>query len=87
MFQDDSAPVFYREVNNNNKVICSEPLYKYLDARTHKNARLKVLEIGAGTGASTNFILDALKANDKEAATVLNCSRYDYTDISPAFFG
>lgn len=85
MFQDDLVPEFYREINN--KVICYEPLYKYLDATSHKNPGHKILEIGAGTGASTDFILDALKAHDNEAATGLNCSRYDYTDISPAFFG
>lgn len=85
MFQDDSVPEFYREVNN--KVICYEPLYKYLDAISHKNPGLNILEIGAGTGSTTNFILGALETRDKGAATSLRCSRYDYTDISPAFFG
>lgn len=85
MFADDSVPEFYREVNS--KVICWEPLYRYLDTMSHKNPGLKILEIGAGTGASTDFILDALKGHDNGAATVRNCSQYDYTDISPAFFG
>lgn len=85
MFEDDLVPEFYREVND--KVICYEPLFKYLDAMSHKNPGLKILEIGAGTGASTNFILDTLKGHEKDAATILKCSRYHYTDISPAFFG
>ena len=84
MFQDDSVPEFYREVNS--KVVCYEPLYRYLDAMSHKNPGLTILEIGAGTGASTDYILDALKSHDKGAASIRNCSQYDYTDISPAFF-
>ena len=84
MFEDDSVPEFYREVNS--KVICYEPLYRYLDTMSHKNPGLKILEIGAGTGSSTDFILDALKPHDKEATSIRNCSQYDYTDISPAFF-
>ncbi|MCJ1389859.1 hypothetical protein MMC18_002716 [Xylographa bjoerkii] len=84
MFEDDSVPEFYREVNS--KVICYEPLYRYLDTMTHKNPGLKILEIGAGTGSSTDFILDALKDHDEETASIRNCSQYDYTDISPAFF-
>ena len=84
MFEDDSVPKFYREVNL--KVVCYEPLYRYLDTMSHKNPGLKILEIGAGTGSSTDFILDGLKGYDKEATSILNCSRYDYTDLSPAFF-
>ena len=86
MFENDAVPEFYREVNNN--VICYEPLLKHLDAMSHKNPGLRILEIGAGTGASTDIILDALNHHDKgSSGRVQICSRYDYTDISPAFFG
>ncbi|MCJ1386254.1 hypothetical protein MMC17_009380 [Xylographa soralifera] len=84
MFEDDSVPEFYRDVNS--KVICYEPLYKYLDTMSHKNPGLKILEIGSGTGSSTDFILNALKDHDEDAASIRRCSQYDYTDISPAFF-
>ncbi|KAL8902861.1 MAG: hypothetical protein Q9207_004326 [Kuettlingeria erythrocarpa] len=85
MFEDDSIPEFYREVNE--KVICYEPLERYLDLVSHKNPGLKVLEIGAGTGATTDFILAALgAAYDDGDGSTLRCMQYDYTDISPAFF-
>ncbi|KAL9074826.1 MAG: hypothetical protein Q9161_001964 [Pseudevernia consocians] len=84
MFQGDLIPEFYREVNQ--KVICYEPLNRYLDILSHNNPSLKVLEIGAGTGATTDFILDALSTSRDEKSKRLNCTNYDYTDISPAFF-
>ncbi|KAL8658296.1 MAG: hypothetical protein Q9226_001112 [Calogaya cf. arnoldii] len=85
MFEDDSIPEFYREVNRN--VICYEPLERYLGLITHKSPGLKVLEIGAGTGATTDFILGALgAANHDGDGSTLHCTQYDYTDISPAFF-
>lgn len=86
MFEDDSIPEFYREVNMN--VICYEPLERYLELVSHKNPGLKILEVGAGTGATTDFILNALNASPEEVeGGTLRCTLYDYTDISPAFFG
>lgn len=84
MFQDESIPEFYREVNR--QVICFEPLIRYLDLMCHKNPKLRILEIGAGTGATTDYILEALGACDQWSRGTLKCSRYVYTDISPAFF-
>lgn len=85
MFEDDLILDFYREVNKN--VICYEPLEQYLGLVSHKNPGLKVLEIGAGTGATTDFILNALgAANEDSDGSTLHCTQYDYTDISPAFF-
>ncbi|KAL8846747.1 MAG: hypothetical protein Q9221_008190 [Calogaya cf. arnoldii] len=85
MFEDGSIPEFYREINQN--VICYEPLERYLGLISHKNPGLKVLEIGAGTGATTDLILGALgAANHDGDGSTLHCTQYDYTDISPAFF-
>ena len=84
MFEGDSIPEFYREVNR--KVICYEPFNRYLDLMTHSKPGLRVLEIGAGTGATTDFILDALSTRGGRKTKTLSCSQYDYTDISPAFF-
>lgn len=84
MFQDDSIPEFYREVNRH--VICFEPLNRYLDLMCHKNSGPKILEIGAGTGATTDYILEALGAREQWSSGTLSCSQYVYTDISPAFF-
>lgn len=85
MFQEDFVSKFYRDINEN--VICYEPFYKYVELIKHKNSDLKILEIGAGTGATTDYILRALRAEDDGAGGASSCSRYDYTDISPAFFG
>ena len=84
MFEDESIPEFYREVNE--KVICYEPLQRYLDIVSHKNPALKILEVGAGTGSTTDFILNALNVYHEGGGNTLGCTRYDYTDISPAFF-
>ena len=81
MFHGNSVPEFYAEVNR--QVICWEPIYKYIDLMCHKNPGLKILEIGAGTGATTDLILNALGT---DGVATLKCAQYDYTDISPAFF-
>ena len=84
MFEDDAVPEFYREVNR--EVVCYEPLKKYLKLLCHKNPGFKMLEIGAGTGSTTDYILNALSSHPQSATGPLQCSQYDYTDISPAFF-
>ncbi|CRG87956.1 Lovastatin nonaketide synthase [Talaromyces islandicus] len=49
----------------------------------HTNPRLRVLEIGAGTGGTTSKVLDALTTSYGERLY----SSYTYTDISAGFFG
>jgi hypothetical protein len=83
MFQDNAVPEFYNEITC--QVLCYEPLDKYLGTLYHDNPGLKVIEIGAGTGAATEFFLNALSSTGSEEYAVLNCAHYDYTDISPAF--
>ncbi|KAF2729917.1 ketoacyl-synt-domain-containing protein [Polyplosphaeria fusca] len=46
----------------------------------HKNPQAKILEVGAGSGAATHHILNALGAESPLAAS------YDYTDVSEDFF-
>lgn len=84
MFQDGWVPEFYREINKN--VVCYEPFNEYIDLMSHKNPGLKVLEVGAGTGATTDFMLDALSSHEEGGVRTLDCAHYDYTDLSPAFF-
>lgn len=85
MFQEDSIPNYYREVNDD--VFCFQPFARYLDAISHKNPALRVLEIGAGVGAVTGDVLGVLASSDEEQQlTTPRFERYDYTDISPAFF-
>ncbi|RFU80508.1 polyketide synthase [Trichoderma arundinaceum] len=52
-----------------------------IGAIAHTNPRLRVLEIGAGTGGTTVKILDALKSSYGERMY----SSYTYTDISAGF--
>jgi len=39
---------------------------------------MRILEIGAGTGSATEYMIDTLGTRSQE---------YLYTDISPSFFG
>ena len=60
----------------------------YIDLMAHKNPNLKILEIGAGTGAATSPILQSLwsRSDTKEESTVPRFKQYDFTDLSPNFF-
>ncbi|KAL3480474.1 putative polyketide synthase [Aspergillus californicus] len=55
----------------------------FLPALGHSNPRLRVLEIGAGTGGATSAVLRSLRT--PEGARLY--SRYVFTDISPGFTG
>ncbi|KAK4242263.1 hypothetical protein C8A03DRAFT_40391 [Achaetomium macrosporum] len=61
----------------------------YLDLLAHKDANLRVLEVGAGTGGATAWILDVLSkhgsAEEGEEGTP-RLGEYVYTDISAGFF-
>ncbi|KAL7940024.1 polyketide synthase [Trichoderma barbatum] len=48
----------------------------------HTNPRLRVLEVGAGTGGTTSKVLDALTTSTGQRLY----SSYTYTDISAGFF-
>jgi len=54
----------------------------FLGLLSHKKPNLKVLEIGAGTGATTALILDSLMSASGERTF----QSYTYTDISAGFF-
>ncbi|OJJ75778.1 hypothetical protein ASPBRDRAFT_38078 [Aspergillus brasiliensis CBS 101740] len=60
----------------------AHPASRYLELLSFKNPRLRVLEVGAGTGGQTLRALQTLCPRDAPA----RCARYDYTDISPGFF-
>ncbi|KFY90930.1 hypothetical protein V500_04889, partial [Pseudogymnoascus sp. VKM F-4518 (FW-2643)] len=57
-------------------------LDEFLSLCAHAQPTLKVLEIGAGTGGTTEGILKALISKDG----VRTYSQYTFTDISPGFF-
>ncbi|KAF7128246.1 hypothetical protein CNMCM5793_002788 [Aspergillus hiratsukae] len=59
---------------------------RYLDALAHKNPHMKILEVGAGSGAMTQFCLQILSTNSENDATVPRYGQWDFTDISGSFF-
>lgn len=57
----------------------------YIDHIAHKNSDITVLEVGAGTGGATVPMLEAL-CRHGEGEGAPRFERYDFTDLSPAFF-
>jgi SAM-dependent methyltransferase len=68
-------------------VPCLKPFARYLDALTHKNPSLKILEVGAGTGGMTVQIMKILAVHGENELDIPRYAQYDYTDISRSFFG
>ncbi|KAF2464560.1 reducing type I polyketide synthase [Lindgomyces ingoldianus] len=81
LFDSDLGSKYYEACNR--EVLCNEPLIQTLQLVSHKNPQLKILEIGAGTGAATTTVLEALTSENGES----RFASYDYTDVSPVFFG
>ena len=60
----------------------------YFELLSHKNPNMKMIEIGAGTGSSTKFIMDAIAPRNirDQRPSLPSFESYYYTDISPGFF-
>ncbi|KAF7182343.1 hypothetical protein CNMCM7691_001823 [Aspergillus felis] len=56
-----------------------------VDLLAHQNPSLRVLEIGAGTGGATMPILEKLAGSS--GSDMPRFVSYDFTDVSPGFFG
>lgn len=82
LFQGDLVSQFYQEMNNK---ISFHALSQYLTLLTHQNPSMNMLEIGAGTGATTRIILDKLHPPGNQDNNV-HFKSYEFTDISPSFF-
>ncbi|KAF1952403.1 hypothetical protein CC80DRAFT_572627 [Byssothecium circinans] len=65
---------------------CSQKMGIYVQLLAHQNPHLKVLEVGAGTGSSTDQILSFLSQDVNTGHSYPRFSEYAYTDISTAFF-
>lgn len=74
--------LLHRLYSDDSSMRCCAHLIEYVKLATFKNPQMKVLEIGAGTGGTTLPVLRALTT-----AGSLPIKHYDYTDISPGFFG
>ncbi|KAH9904493.1 hypothetical protein F4778DRAFT_790038 [Xylariomycetidae sp. FL2044] len=60
-------------------------LAAYVDLLAHKKSDMNIIEVGAGTGSTTSIVLDTLYRQGKHSGSA-RFTRYDFTDISPAFF-
>lgn len=83
LFKGDLARDFYQELNNSTN--CLHAFGRYLDALAHENPKMRILEIGAGTGSMTSSVLNVL-ADNGDAEATSRFDRYDFTDISQSFF-
>ena len=84
LFKDDLMKSYYQQVNARAPGV--RRFEKYLDLLAHKNPGMKFLEIGAGTGATTEIVLNALASvNEQGIPSSTRYSQYDFTDISSSF--
>ena len=80
MFDDDTMENFYSAQLENTAVL---KLLSYFQHLAHKNPDLNILEVGAGTGATTKRIIDVLT---HEKSNNAGFAKYTFTDISTSFF-
>ncbi|KAL7629617.1 hypothetical protein AAE478_001139 [Parahypoxylon ruwenzoriense] len=66
--------------------LTSRRIAAYMDLLAHKDSDIRILEVGAGTGSTTSFVLDALSQQGSRTGSSPRFSQYDFTDISPSFF-
>lgn len=74
-----SSREYYQSVMTGSPNVPS--LTKYLDLLGHKDPGMRILEVGASTGGSTEVVTRALTQEGRP-----RWAQYDYTDASPSFF-
>ncbi|KAF1974061.1 hypothetical protein BU23DRAFT_532398 [Bimuria novae-zelandiae CBS 107.79] len=79
LFTNPLAETFYADLMRS--VSVDAKIRKFLEAFSFKNPSLKILEVGAGTGSMTSYVLAPLLSNGSPLF-----SRYDFTDVSTGFF-
>ena len=84
LFRDSLLEDYYHRAHGSAHLY--EKLDRYIDALAHKNPNMEVLEIGAGTGGTTKWILGSLRRHGHVEPESLRLTRYNFTDISPGFF-
>jgi SAM-dependent MidA family methyltransferase len=63
-----------------------DQIARYIDALGHKKPQMKVLELGAGSGALTDLCLKTLSTDSENGMRAPRYSQWDFTDISSSFF-
>lgn len=84
MFATKAAETFYANVYSSH-MLCGG-FQTFLGLASHENPRLRILEVGAGTGSFTRHILSTLGALE-QATGGTSFADYVFTDISASFFG
>lgn len=85
LFEGDLVKDHYYEIEET--APCMARLRAFLDVLVHKNPGAKFLELGAGTGAMTHQLMKTLTTHGDGETCNPRYGRYDYTDLSPFFFG
>ena len=84
LMKDDVLYKFYSMVNIER---CHIQMVNYLRQLKFKNPRMRILEIGAGTGSTSMAALDALvSASTPRRGGSEGLEKYVFTDISAGFF-
>ncbi len=82
LFRSNIAEQYYQEANTR----LDAALRYLMELIAFKNPGLKVIEIGAGTGSTTELVIKYASIQAQTGASLSGISSYDFTDISSAFF-
>ncbi|KAI1386460.1 uncharacterized protein F4822DRAFT_444848 [Hypoxylon trugodes] len=82
IFSTKLAEAFYTELFNRS---CDFRLQNFINLVLHETPGLRILEVGAGTGTMTRYILDFLQEFETSSGAEA-FAEYIYTDVSPGFF-
>ena len=79
LLEGNLLPRFYAE--SASSIRCYQHAANYIEKVLFKQPKIKILEVGAGTGGATLYLLQALSGNEKLTQRL----QYDVTDITSGF--
>lgn len=82
VLEDELLPKYEAEAMKSDR--SSQQIGELLKHFAHQNPRAKILEIGAGIGGTTSYVLNALGTDDFGVGPL--AASYDFTDISTESF-
>lgn len=83
LFSTNVAQAFYNQNFSRHAEVGR--LKVFLDLLSHERPSLRILEVGAGTGAMSRLVLETLQSFEQQTGQT-RFSEYVYTDISAAYF-